>query len=148
MAEGGTLFLDEIGDMPMSLQVKLLRVLQAREYSPVADNPKLKADVRIVAASSVNLENAVQAGSFHEELYHCLNVIHLTVPALRERMSPHLPDAGLDLRNAVESFENELIRQALERTQGNKKQAASLLGLNRTTLVEMLKRKRINPRAA
>ena len=68
--------------------------------------------------------------------------------AVEKRVSPRLPDTGLDLRNAVESFENQLIRQALERTKWNKKQAASLLGLNRTTLVEMLKRKRINPRAA
>ena len=60
-------------------------------------------------------------------------------------MSPRLPDSGLDLRNAVESFENQLIVQALERTKWNKKQAASLLGLNRTTLVEMLKRKGITP---
>ena len=67
---------------------------------------------------------------------------------VEKRVSPRLPDTGLDLRNAVESFENQLIRQALERTKWNKKQAASLLGLNRTTLVEMLKRKRINPRAA
>jgi DNA-binding NtrC family response regulator len=59
-----------------------------------------------------------------------------------------LPEAGIDLRNAVEVFENQLIRQALERTNWNKKQAASLLGLNRTTLVEMLKRKRIRPDAA
>jgi DNA-binding NtrC family response regulator len=64
------------------------------------------------------------------------------------RVAPRLPDSGIDLRGAVESFENQLIRQALERTNWNKKQAAVLLGLNRTTLVEMLKRKRINPKAA
>src|SRR5690606_13284207 len=64
------------------------------------------------------------------------------------RITPKLPDTGINLRNAVESFENQLIRQALERTCWNKKQAASLLGLNRTTLVEMLKRKRIGPHAA
>jgi len=223
LAEGGTLFLDEIGEMPMSLQVKLLRILQSREYSPVGDNRVLKADVRIVAATNVNLEAAVQAGTFREDLYYRLNVIHVTVPALRERLEDipllvhhflarakeklgrtnvtgvsraaaqllgeyqwpgnvrelentieravllcqtsqiepkdlpqrvlglgsekrigaRLPDSGIDLRNAVETFENQLIRQALERTQWNKKQAAGLLGLNRTTLVEMLKRKRI-----
>jgi len=65
-----------------------------------------------------------------------------------KRITPRLPDTGIDLRNAVESFENQLIRQALERTKWNKKQAATLLGLNRTTLVEMLKRKRIGPKAA
>jgi transcriptional regulator with PAS, ATPase and Fis domain len=224
MAQGGTLFLDEIGEMPMALQVKLLRILQSREYSPVGDNRVMKADVRIVAATNVNLENAVQAGAFREDLYYRLNVIHVAVPSLRERpedvpllvhhflarakeklgrtnvmsvsraaaqllaeyhwpgnvrelentieravllcnsetiepkdlpqrvlglgaekrISPRLPDTGLDLRNAVETFENQLIRQALERTKWNKKQAAGLLGLNRTTLVEMLKRKRIN----
>lgn len=85
LAEGGTLFLDEIGEMPLSLQVKLLRVLQAREYSPVGDNRTLKADVRIVAATNVNLENAVLGGTFREDLYYRLNVIHLAVPALRER---------------------------------------------------------------
>jgi transcriptional regulator with PAS, ATPase and Fis domain len=222
-AQGGTLFLDEIGELPLSLQVKLLRVLQSREYSPVGDTRTLNADVRIVAATNVNLEVAVQTGQFREDLYYRLNVIHVHVPPLRERLddvpllahhflvkariktdrsdvtgmgkaaaellmshqwpgnvrelentieravllcagstieprdlparvcglgterriSPRLPEAGLDLRNAVDSFENHLIRQALERTNWNKKQAAVLLGLNRTTLVEMLKRKRI-----
>ena len=84
-ANGGTLFLDEIGEMPMSLQVKLLRVLQSREYSPVGDPRVLQADVRIVAATNVDLEEAVRKGSFREDLFYRLNVIHLSVPALRDR---------------------------------------------------------------
>jgi len=66
------------------------------------------------------------------------------LPSEERKSSGKLPDSGIDLRNAVESFENNLIRQALERTRWNKNQAARLLGLNRTTLVEMLKRKRID----
>lgn len=224
-AQGGTLFLDEIGELPLSLQVKLLRILQSHEYSPVGDTRVMAADVRIVAATNLDLEQAVRDGSFREDLFYRLNVIHVHVPPLRERrgdvailtahflekarertgrhsvvaVSPgalslleqytwpgnvrelentieravllcrtetiqpkdlrakvcglpseerkstgKLPDSGIDLRNAVESFENNLIRQALERTRWNKNQAARLLGLNRTTLVEMLKRKRID----
>jgi transcriptional regulator with PAS, ATPase and Fis domain len=224
LASGGTLFLDEIGEMPLSLQVKLLRLLQSREYSPVGDNRTLSADLRIVAATNVDLEEAVRVGTFREDLYYRLNVIHLAAPPLRDRsedipalagyflerarvkagrdrvakisrqaaellclygwpgnvrelentieravllssgsiiepkdLPPRLqglagsarghvgtiPEAGVDLRKAVEQFENQLIRQALERTGWNKKRAADLLGINRTTLVEMLKRKRI-----
>jgi DNA-binding NtrC family response regulator len=225
LADKGTLFLDEIGELPLSLQVKLLRVLQAHEYSPVGDTRTLKADVRVVAATNIDLEDAVARGAFRQDLYYRLNVIHLQVPALRrrasdipvltnyfvelasrktgraprpvsraamqlleaydwpgnvrelentieramllssgERIEPSdlpaklrglgeraqsgaaamLPDTGIDLRAAVESFENQLIRQALDRTGWNKNRAAMLLQLNRTTLVEMLKRKRIN----
>lgn len=226
-AQGGTLFLDEIGELPLALQVKLLRVLQSKEFSPVGDTRTLDAEVRIVAATNINLDEAVRDGRFREDLYYRLNVIHVHVPPMRERqedvpllvhhflkranektgrqisqigrsaaqlladyswpgnvrelentieravllcntdtiepkdlpsrvcglgqerrVSPRLPEVGLDLRTTVESFENHLIRQALERTSWNKKQAAELLGLNRTTLVEMLKRKRIAPKAA
>jgi transcriptional regulator with PAS, ATPase and Fis domain len=223
-ASGGTLFLDEVGELPLSLQVKLLRVLQNREYSPVGDTRTLTTDARIVAATNVPLEDSVREGRFREDLYYRLNVINLSVPALRDRkedvpaLAEHflrehrerlgrqrvtaisdaalrllcayswpgnvrelsngierallvtrgtsiepadlparvcglanaqkfpqvnLPDSGLDLRRAVESYENQLIRQALDRCKWNKKQAAGMLGLNRTTLVEMLKRKRI-----
>jgi transcriptional regulator with PAS, ATPase and Fis domain len=227
VADRGTLFLDEIGELSLGLQVKLLRVLQSREYSPVGDTRVLKADVRVVAATNMDLEKAVADGNFRQDLYYRLNVIMLHVPELKRRSSdipelvehfmhtarvktgrnislisraamqllmdygwpgnvrelentieramllcaserieptdlpvrvrglgspsrnaPKLPDAGIDLRAAVESYENELIRQALDRTGWNKNRAANLLKLNRTTLVEMMKRKRIAPRAA
>jgi transcriptional regulator with PAS, ATPase and Fis domain len=227
VADHGTLFLDEIGELSLGLQVKLLRVLQSREYSPVGDTRVLKADVRVVAATNMDLEKAVAEGNFRQDLYYRLNVIMLHVPELKRRASdipelvehfmaagrvktgrqillisraamqllmdyswpgnvrelentieramllcageriepadlpvrvrglgspsrnsPKLPETGIDLRAAVESYENDLIRQALDRTGWNKNRAANLLKLNRTTLVEMMKRKRIAPRAA
>jgi transcriptional regulator with PAS, ATPase and Fis domain len=227
VADRGTLFLDEIGELSLGLQVKLLRILQSREYSPVGDTRVLKADVRVVAATNMDLEKAVAEGNFRQDLYYRLNVIMLHVPELKRRASdipelvehfmatarektgrqitqisraamqllmdhswpgnvrelentieramllctgqriepidlpvrvrglgtpgrnsPKLPDAGIDLRAAVECYENDLIRQALDRTGWNKNRAAHLLKLNRTTLVEMMKRKRIAPRAA
>ncbi len=222
-AEGGTLFLDEVGELPLQVQVKLLRLLQQREYSAVGDSRVTRCDVRIVAATNRDLEAEVTARRFREDLYYRLNVIHVDLPALRNRigdvevlahhflatcaaragrndvvsfapdalaaLAAHpwpgnvrslentieravllcagplvtvsdlperirritdvnpaanqaaLPDSGIDLRAAVEEYENRLIVQALERTGRNKNRAAQLLGLNRTTLVEMLKRK-------
>ena len=224
-AEGGTLFLDEVGELPLQVQVKLLRLLQQREYTMVGDSRVMKCDVRIVAATNRDLEAEVAGRRFREDLFYRLNVIHIALPSLRMRgddvevlafhflracaaragrtdivaftpdalealrnhawpgnvrslentieravllsagplitaedlperiretaaadpqsgtMAKALPAGGIDLRAAVEQYENQLIAQALERTGRNKNRAAQLLGLNRTTLVEMLKRK-------
>ncbi|WP_251555449.1 sigma 54-interacting transcriptional regulator [Neobacillus muris] len=85
LANGGTLFLDEIGDMALTLQAKLLRVLQEREFYRVGGTKRVKVDVRIIAATNRNLEQMVKEGQFREDLYYRLNVISLHVPPLRER---------------------------------------------------------------
>ena len=231
MADKGTLFLDEIGDMKANLQVKLLRVLQNREFEPVGASKSQKVDVRIVAATNKNLEELVVSRDFREDLYYRLSVIPITIPPLRERredipilihtfltrfnddkrhavkgfsreslgilcnyewpgnvrelenlverlvilkgsglivpddlpekylsgkvshsMSVQvpgipadklLPDGGICLNSAVDEFENNLIMQALARSGGNKKEAALLLNLKRTTLIEKLKKKNL-----
>jgi len=222
MAEGGTVFFDEIGDMSPHLQVKLLRVLQERKFEPVGSTKTFSSNVRIIAATNVNLENAVKDGRFREDLYYRLNVIPIHIPALKERQSDipllfhyfmehfnssrkeklmgitpaalqtltdyawpgnirelenlverlsilkgsgivdvadlpdkykgqdvrdekqmqmHLPSDEMDFNTAVDAFENALIMRALEKTGWNRNQAALLLKLNRTTLVEKIKKK-------
>jgi len=86
LAEGGTLFLDEIGDMSLSMQVKLLRVLQERCFERVGGTKTLRADVRIIAATHRNLETLISQGSFREDLYYRLNVFPIELPPLRERI--------------------------------------------------------------
>jgi len=101
MAEGGTLFLDEIGDLPLPLQVKLLRVLENQEYQPLGARSPQKADVRFLAATHRNLEGMVEEGSFRRDLFFRINVVSLQIPPLRERPEdiPLLIDVFLDRFN-------------------------------------------------
>ena len=223
-AHKGTLFLDEVGTMSQGVQMKLLRVLQEREFERVGDSHTTKIDVRVIAATNSDLNRLVSEGQFREDLFYRLNVIPVQLPPLRDRkedipllalhflekfceaaglpsrgsltvsqeamrqlmgyqwpgnvrqlenaieravafsagrsqidpldlpsemqnvegssLAPAvtLPDAGIDLALFVAGIERELIQRSLERTGGNKGQAARLLNLKRTTLVEKLKR--------
>jgi DNA-binding NtrC family response regulator len=230
MANGGTIFLDEIGEMSLPLQVKLLRVLQEREFERVGGNRTIHVDVRIVAATNQDLEKLVEEKRFRQDLFYRLNVIPIVIPPLRERRSdipllidhflnrfnrakqtrvtglqpealrllteydwpgnirelenmierlvvlkkegllgvadlpekiyrrpvaaPELTERfirfnedGINLSREVEQYENQLIVEALRKANGVTTRAAQLLHLNRTTLVEKLKRKGVDPKS-
>ncbi|MGW8194144.1 MAG: sigma 54-interacting transcriptional regulator [Desulforhopalus sp.] len=102
-AEGGTIFLDEIGDIPQSLQVKLLRVLQQKVYEPLGSNTPVKADVRIIAATNKNLLELVHRGEFRDDLYYRLNVVNILLPPLREKIE----DIPLLIEHFVKKFRAE-----------------------------------------
>lgn len=102
-AEGGTLFLDEIGDMPLSLQVKLLRVLQERKVRPLGSNRDIDIDVRIISATHRHLPKAMERGEFREDLFYRLNVVSLKIPALNERAED------------IPLLANQLLRQSADK---------------------------------
>ena len=86
VADGGTIFLDEVGELPLSTQVRLLRVLESGEFMKVGSSQLKKVDVRVIAATNVNIEEAINKGKFREDLYYRLNTINIKMPSLRERM--------------------------------------------------------------
>ncbi len=103
LAEGGTLFLDEIGDMPLPMQVKLLRVLQERTFERVGSNRTQNADVRIIAATHKDLEKMIEEGTFREDLYYRLNVFPIEMAPLRERVE----DIPLLMNELISRMEHE-----------------------------------------
>ncbi|MGD2037624.1 MAG: sigma-54 dependent transcriptional regulator [Desulfobacterales bacterium] len=103
-AEGGTIFLDEIGEMPLDLQVKLLRVLQENEVRMIGDSKSMKIDVRVIAATAKDLEEEVKKGAFREDLFYRLNVLSIKIPPLRDRTE----DIPLLCDHFIERFNNRL----------------------------------------
>jgi len=134
IAEGGTLFLDEIGDMSPTMQVKLLRVLQERVFERVGSHTPIHCNVRIIAATHRNLEQAIAAGTFREDLYHRLNVFPIEMPPLRERLED-LPLLVRDFiahniaegRGAVQLSQRALAALALHPWTGNVRELGNLI---------------------
>ncbi|HDI78059.1 MAG TPA: sigma-54-dependent Fis family transcriptional regulator, partial [Desulfobacteraceae bacterium] len=110
LADKGTLFLDEIGDMPASLQVKLLRVLQEMEFERVGGTRTIKVDVRIISASNKTMKEEVEEGRFREDLFYRLNVIHIHIPPLRERVE----DIKLLVNYFIDKYSKEEGKEGLK----------------------------------
>ncbi len=110
VADGGSIFLDEIGDIPPETQVRLLRVIQEREFTPLGDTTPRRVDVRIIAATNIDLKDAVKQGAFREDLYYRLSVVPLELPPLRDRREDVLPLAQFFIRK----FNEENGRQLAE----------------------------------
>ncbi|EJO5348518.1 sigma 54-interacting transcriptional regulator [Clostridium botulinum] len=119
IADGGTIFLDEIGDLPISMQVKLLRVLQEKEFESVGGIRTQKVDVRIIAATNRNLEDMIKNNTFREDLYYRLNVLNISLPPLRHRKQ--------DINLLVEHFINKL----------NHKLNKNIVGINKEALLKL-----------
>jgi DNA-binding NtrC family response regulator len=110
IAHGGTLFLDEVGDIPQSIQVKLLRVLQEHQFERVGGTEKIEVNVRIIAATNKNLEQKIIDGTFREDLYYRLNVVSIKIPPLRERKEDILPM----IENFIDKYSKENDKEKLE----------------------------------
>jgi Nif-specific regulatory protein len=119
LADGGTLFLDEVGDLPLDVQVKLLRVLQEREFERVGGVETVKVDVRLVSATHRDLEQLINEGKFREDLYYRLNVFPITLPPLRERTS--------DIASLVEHFIAKYAQSSGKAVRGADSAAIALL---------------------
>src|SRR5687767_2521847 len=111
VADGGSIFLDEIGDIPPETQARLLRVIQEREFTPLGDTTPRKVDVRIVAATNIDLREAVRQGTFREDLYYRLAVVPIELPPLRERREDVLPLAQHFIRKYNEENDREVSDQ-------------------------------------
>ena len=116
-AGGGTLFLDEIGDLPVDLQAKLLRAFQEREIKPVGSNERVPIDVRVIAATNRDLEDAIHKGQFRQDLYFRLNVVQIKLPPLRDRKNdiPMLVNSFLDKFSSPERPVTSVSEEAMER---------------------------------
>ncbi|MBV9958501.1 MAG: sigma-54-dependent Fis family transcriptional regulator, partial [Acidobacteria bacterium] len=110
VADGGSIFLDEIGDIPPETQVRLLRVIQEREFTPLGDTSPRRVDVRIVAATNIDLKEAVKQGTFREDLYYRLSVVPIELPPLRDRREDILPLA----KHFISKYNEENGRQVAE----------------------------------
>ena len=114
MADGGTIFLDEVGDISPKLQIDLLRVLQERSFFRVGGSEEVNVDVRVIAATKVNLQEAVHAGAFRDDLFYRLNVINIRIPSLRERRE----DIPLLVHEFIERLSHELGKDVGDVTEG------------------------------
>ncbi|RMG74733.1 MAG: sigma-54-dependent Fis family transcriptional regulator, partial [Nitrospirae bacterium] len=121
-AHGGTIFLDEIGDIPSSVQTKLLRVLQEKEFKPLGDTENVKVDVRVIASTNQDLETKIEKGEFREDLYYRLNVITLRMPSLNERaediplLANHfLKEYSVEYGKDISGFDSEAIDYLINR---------------------------------
>jgi DNA-binding NtrC family response regulator len=119
IAHGGTIFLDEVGDIPQSIQVKLLRVLQEHQFERVGGTEKIEVDVRIIAATNKNLEEKIKDQSFREDLFYRLNVVSIKIPPLRERKEDILP--------MIESFIEKYCKENNKENLDISKEAADVL---------------------